>query len=295
MISYTNKMDADELLQQTKALAKHMSVYQPSLAPDITSNAVVSESAIEELLSECEEKWKELEELQNKLTLIETLEDTGSEFSQLMTRVKALTSELNQWQKREPELLSKNHDVLVAVGKEELQRVNKELEMVLSCCQAKNDKLNQDLKSEQKWLEEQEELLKAVTDKAAELQNEVMEFSESRAMRELKVKINQVKTYQEKLLEDLGEFIEEHFPLPQQQGNASKKKKNVPQEPTADLISLQEILELLMNKILQTPHEPYATIDNTFWPPYVEMLLRYGVVLRHPEDPNRIRMEAFHQ
>ncbi|XP_041098111.1 centromere protein K-like [Polyodon spathula] len=288
-------MDADELLQQTKALAKHMSVYQPSLAPDITSNAVVSESAIEELLIECEEKWKELEELQNKLTLTETLDDAGSEFSQLMTRVKALTSELNQWQKREPELLSKNHDVLVAVGKEELQRVNKELEMVLSCCQTKNEKLNQDLKSEQKWLEEQEELLKAVTDKAAELQNEVMEFSESRAMQELKVKINQVKTYQEKLLEDLGEFIEEHFPLPQQQGNASKKKKNVPQEPTADLISLQEILELLMNKILQTPHEPYATIDNTFWPPYVEMLLRYGVVLRHPEDPNRIRMEAFHQ
>ncbi|MGH0165450.1 UNVERIFIED_CONTAM: hypothetical protein FKN15_049447 [Acipenser sinensis] len=156
-----------------------------------------------------------------------------------------------------------------------MQRVNKELEMVLSCCQAKNEKLNQDLKSEQKWLEEQEELLKAVTDKAAELQNEVTEFSESRAMQELKVKINKVIAYREKLLENLGEFIEEHFPLPQQQRNASKK--------------------LLMNKILQTPHEPYLTIDNTFWPPYVEMLLRYGVALRHPEDPNRIRMEAFHQ
>ncbi|KAK6489876.1 centromere protein K-like [Huso huso] len=261
-------MDADELLQQTKALAKHI---------------------------ECEEKWKELEELQNKLTLTETdtLEDTGYEFSQLMTHVKALTAELNQWQKKEPELLSKNNDVLVAVGKEELQRVNKELEMVLSCCQTKNEKLNKDLKSEQKWLEEQEELLKAVTDKAAELQNEVMEFSESRAMQELKVKINKVIAYREKLLENLGEFIEEHFPLPQQQRNASKK--NVPQEPTADLISLHEILELLMNKILQTPHEPYLTIDNTFWPPYVEMLLRYGVALRHPEDPNRIRMEAFHQ
>ncbi|KAK1171657.1 centromere protein K-like [Acipenser oxyrinchus oxyrinchus] len=290
-------MDADELLQQTKALAKHMSVYQPSLAPDITSNAAVSESALEELLSECEEKWKELEELQNKVTLTETdtLEDTGYEFSQLMTRVKALTAELNQWQKKEPELLSKNNDVLVAVGKEELQRVNKELEMVLSCCQTKNEKLNKDLKSEQKWLEEQEELLKAVTDKAAELQNEVMEFSESRAMQELKVKINKVIAYRKKLLENLGEFIEEHFPLPQQQRNARKKDKNVPQEPTADLISLHEILELLMNKILQTPHEPYLTIDNTFWPPYVEMLLRYGVALRHPEDPNRIRMEAFHQ
>lgn len=49
----------------------------------------------------------------------------------------------------------------------------------------------------------------------------------------------------------------------------------------------------LMNKVLGTPHDPYVTIDNTFWPPYVEMLLRYGIAVRHQENNFKIRLETF--
>lgn len=51
--------------------------------------------------------------------------------------------------------------------------------------------------------------------------------------------------------------------------------------------------QLLMNKVLNTPHDPYVTIDNTFWPPYVEMLLRYGIAVRHQENNFKIRLETF--
>lgn len=48
-----------------------------------------------------------------------------------------------------------------------------------------------------------------------------------------------------------------------------------------------------MNQALNTPHDPYITIDDTFWPPYVEMLLRYGIAVRHQENNFKIRLETF--
>lgn len=48
-----------------------------------------------------------------------------------------------------------------------------------------------------------------------------------------------------------------------------------------------------MNKTLNTPHDPYVAIDDTFWPPYVEMLLRYGIAVRHHENNFKIRLETF--
>uniref|UniRef100_A0A3P8TT85 Centromere protein K n=1 Tax=Amphiprion percula TaxID=161767 RepID=A0A3P8TT85_AMPPE len=97
-----------------------------------------------------------------------------------------------------------------------------------------------------------------------------------------------MKVYQERLMESLGDILEKHVPLPQNESSASKKKKI-----HEDLISLNEILEVLMNKVLNTPHDPYVTIDDTFWPPYVEMLLRYGIAVRHQENNFKIRLETF--
>lgn len=52
-------------------------------------------------------------------------------------------------------------------------------------------------------------------------------------------------------------------------------------------------LQILMNKALKTPHDPYVLIDATFWPPYIEMLLRYGIAVRHQENNLMIRLENF--
>ncbi|CAB1344605.1 unnamed protein product [Coregonus sp. 'balchen'] len=142
---------------------------------------------------------------------------------------------------------------------EQLQKLNSQLELVLSCSQAKRDTLRETLKSEQKWLEEKKEVLRAGTEHV-----------------DTKKKIQKMKDYQDRLMETLADVLEEHFPLPTQETNANKKKK------------------LLMNKTLETPHDPYILIDETFWPPYTEMLLRYGIALRHPEDCFKIRLETFY-
>ncbi|XP_019373335.1 PREDICTED: centromere protein K isoform X1 [Gavialis gangeticus] len=286
----------DELLQEVEKLAKHMSIYPHNLAPKIATNLECPVNAKEELLDECEVIWKKLEECQSKLTLLgtETLTDSDAQLSLLMMRVKALTAEYNQWQKQTPEIISTNPDVLVELGKEELQKVNHDLEMVLPIFKARNKKLKEDLKREQQWLEEQQQLVEALSVIEEEMKNQVVQFSEKRAFQELKIKMLKIKEYKEELLSALGEFLEEHFPLPEEDGSA-KKKKSLAKEPTMELITLHEILESLINKLMTAPNDPYLTINDTFWPPYIELLLRYGIALRHPDDPKRIRLEAFHQ
>ncbi|XP_053787606.1 centromere protein K isoform X2 [Vidua chalybeata] len=255
--------------------------------------------AKEELLDECEGIWKQMEECQSKLMLLgtETLLPSDAKLYLLMLQWKALTVDFHQWQARNPELISTNPDVLLELGKEELQKVKNDLEMVLSTVQSKNKQLEEDLKREQQWYEEQKQMLETLN-KIEEEANTQVEHPSTKSLKirelnELKNKVLKLKTYKEELLRALGGFLDEYFPLPEIGKNI--KKKNSSAEPVVELKTLQEILEMLINTLIATPHEPYITINESFWPPYIELLLRHGMALRHPEDPNRMRLQAFHK
>ncbi|XP_009701206.1 PREDICTED: centromere protein K, partial [Cariama cristata] len=264
--------------------------------PEITSDSVRSVDFTEELLHECETIWKQMEECQSKLMLLGTEAPLKSDakLSLLMMRMKTLIAEYNQWQKRSPEIISTNPDVLLALGKEELQKVEDDLEMVLLTVQSKNKQVEEDLKREQQWHEEQEQVLDTLNGIEEQTKTQVGKLSQkslkNKALHELEDELLKLKNYKEELLNALAEFLEKHFPFP----GRSAKKKNSSEEPAVELISLQDIIEILVNKSVNTPYEPYVTINDSFWPPYIELLLRYGIALRHPEDPKRMRLEAFH-
>ncbi|NXP33109.1 CENPK protein, partial [Leiothrix lutea] len=214
------------------------------------------------------------------------------QLSLLMLQLRALTADCHEWQARNPELISSNPDVLLQLAKEELQKVKNDLEMVLSTVRAKNKQLEEELKREEQWYEEQKKMLNTLSKMEEEANTQVEQPSMKRESDELKKKFLKLKTYKKELLNALGEFLDEHFPHPEEAENI--KNKNSSAEPAVGLITLKEILEILINKLMNTPHEPYITINESFWPPYIELLLRYGIALRHPEDPNRMRLQAFH-
>ncbi|NWV28616.1 CENPK protein, partial [Origma solitaria] len=176
-----------------------------------------------------------------------------------------------------------------------LQKVKNDLEMVLLTVRSKNKQLEEDLKREQQWYEEQKQLLDTLTKTEGETKTHDEQLSTKREKEfgELKNKFLKLKTYKKELLSALGEFLDEHYSPPETGG--ATKNKNSSAEPAVELITLQEILELLINNLIIKPHDPYVTISESFWPPYLELLLRYGIALRHPEDPNRMRLEAFHK
>ncbi|NXQ14776.1 CENPK protein, partial [Peucedramus taeniatus] len=258
-------------------------------------DTAVPVDAKEELLRECESIWKQMKECQSKLMLsgTETLLPSDAKLSLLMLQWKALTVDSRQWQARNPELIPTNPDVLFELGKEELQKVKNDLEMVLSTVRSKNKQLEEDLKREQQWYEEQKQMLETVNKMEEEASAQAEHPSTKRELSELKNKVLRLKTYRKELLIALGEFLDEHFPLPERDETIEKKNSSV--KPDVELITLQEILEMLINTIMTTPHAPYVTINESFWPPYIELLIRCGTAVKHPEDPKRVRLQAFHK
>uniref|UniRef100_H0X3F0 Centromere protein K n=1 Tax=Otolemur garnettii TaxID=30611 RepID=H0X3F0_OTOGA len=266
-------------------------VNQQDLDPDSSTDVRDITDSEQELVKECEEMWRDMEEYQNKLSLIgtKTLTDSNAQLSLLILQAKCLTAELRQWQKETPEIIPLTDDVLTTLAEEEFQKLRHDLEMVLSTIQLKNEKLKEDLEREQQWLDEQQQIMESLNVLHSELKNEVVPFSESRRGGG---KIEELMINMVKRKEDLGLLI--GWKWNNIYSLQSKKKKNV-QEPTAQLITLHEMLEILINRLFDVPYDPYVKISDSFWPPYIELLLRNGIALRHPEDPTRIRLEAFHQ
>ncbi|XP_075894835.1 centromere protein K [Nelusetta ayraudi] len=251
----------------------------------------LSEEARDELLEMCEVQFAQLKKLHNEIILSEA-DCCETPQEQSINRLMATDAELKQWLTAKPTLLTTNSEVLLQAGKEEMLKLCSELDMVVSCCKAKRDKLRENKELEEKWLDEMQQMLMAASDHVERLKIEKEKLSEHNVLQDTKVKIEKVKAYEEKLMECLGEVLEKHVPHPQN-GPSSKKKKGITPELQEGLISVNEILELLMNKALNTPHDPYVTIDDTFWPPYTELLLRYGIAVRHQENNFKIRLETF--
>ncbi|XP_068178406.1 centromere protein K [Antennarius striatus] len=254
----------------------------------------LSEAAQSELMEMCENQFAQLEKLQNEILLCEPNFCQNPQ-EQCVNRLIATKAELKHLLTVEPKLLASNSEVLLQAGKDEMLKLCSELEMVFSCYEAKRDKLRETKELELKWLEEKKQALMAANEYVERLQSEKKNLTEHSVLQDTKVKIQKMKLYQERLMECLGDILETHIPHPHNGSTVNKKKKNIiPEESEEDLISVSDILELLMNKILTSPHDPYVTIDNTFWPPYIEMLLRYGIAVRHQESNFKIRLETFY-
>ncbi|KAI9533864.1 hypothetical protein NQZ68_018232 [Dissostichus eleginoides] len=258
----------------------------------VAAEEALSEAALNELMEQCEDQFTQLEKLQNEIILSKP-DSCENPQGQAVNRLMATEAELKQWLTVEPKLLASNSEVLLKAGKEEMLKLCSELEMVLSCQEAKRDKLKEIKELEQKWLEEKQQVLTAAKNHVERIQMEKGKASEHIILLDTKAKIQGMIVYQERLMECLADVLEKHVPLPQYESSTNKKKKSNTQEFDKDMISLNEILELLMNKALNTPHDPYMTIDNTFWPPYIELLLRYGIAVRHRESNFKIRLETF--
>ncbi|XP_072415127.1 centromere protein K [Chiloscyllium punctatum] len=290
----------DQIMEEAKELARRSLLYQSHLPPPLVNAKPLSDTAEEEVLEECNEAWRELGEFQNKLTLAdirEVVQDSENPLAVLFARERALQAELSVQKNRTPKPLLANHEVLTCLGKQELQNTDKQLEMILSCIRTRKKSLQEELAREQKWLKEQLELEKTVQEKFDHQQQNLLAISKNSEIQKLKSRLEKVTNQKDELLSALGKFLDVHYPPPSEKDTRPKTSRSAAErnKGSANFITLHEILELLITKAMKSPHDPYLELDDTFWPPFLEALLRYGVVLRHPDDPHRIRLEEFNQ
>lgn len=288
----------DELIQEAQQLARRSALYQRRLPRPLAADSTVSPASEEAILDECNEAWRKLGEVQNKLTLCDArtlIQDSENPLAVLLARERALMAELNVQKSREPELLLVNQEVLTSLGKQELQNTDRQLEQILSCVRAKKKSLHEQLDRERKWLEEEREIETSLQHREEDGQMVYQGLLENSSLQRMSKDLQKLTVYKETLLTVLGSFLDTHYPHPDETETPGKRRLTRGNTGlTANFITFHEMLERLMTRTMSSPHDPYLQVDDSFWPPYLEALLRYGVAQRHPDDPRCVRLNDFH-
>ncbi|XP_008316044.1 centromere protein K [Cynoglossus semilaevis] len=248
---------------------------------DSQATAELSEAARLDLLRLCSEQFAELQELQNAILY----EPDSCEDEEVVSHLKATEDLLKQWRSAEPKALPSNSEVLVEAGIEEMVKLCSELQMVHSSYEAKRDTLRKIKELEEKWLENKKEIYNATVEHAEQLEKKKKTSSETSLLEDAKNDMQKMQAYLQTLMQCLGSVLEDHVPPIQIESTTNSEKD--------ENISLKDILELLMNKALNSPHDPYVDIGDIRWMPYVELLLRYGIVVRHHENNFKVCLENF--
>nr|CAB3229786.1 centromere protein K-like [Phallusia mammillata] len=90
----------------------------------------------------------------------------------------------------------------------------------------------------------------------------------------------------------MNEFLDSHFPVPstKQQKLAGTNVNVYEMLSQKRFVSMKQLYNDLLNLAVEKPDGPYLVIDDQHWPPYVDLLLRFGIAVRHPGDINRIKL-----
>ncbi|XP_077979744.1 centromere protein K-like [Glandiceps talaboti] len=124
-----------------------------------------------------------------------------------------------------------------------------------------------------------------------------------RLIREAKQKHKKMERYSSELERKLTEFLAEHFPLPTPDDDLGKgkRKRRTSGQTTIDqyvdgkhFVSLRRIIRRMAKQQFESPHDPYIVIEDSYWPPYLELLLRCGVIVKNPQNSQYIKLRPFH-
>ena len=159
--------------------------------------------------------------------------------------------------------------------------------------------INEDIEREEKTNEELKAVYAAAEMKLKETAHE--KHNKSEVIKRLELKCSKLDKANSKVWEEMSEFLDEHYPLPDNDA-FNKVKRKVPVNGCDDtrllklesLKPLKDIVEELMKACVDTPNTPYIVMDHKYWPPYVDLLLQVDIALRHPDDWTRVKLMPFH-
>ncbi|XP_063952743.1 centromere protein K-like isoform X1 [Lytechinus pictus] len=186
-------------------------------------------------------------------------------------------------------VLPNDQVILESLLKEELQKNVSQLEECLSVVEGRRRELDDDLARQNELLSQHQDMNRALESRLREAKEgggKKSRLSEDGQIKILKRKQEKAREVHKVLLNQIGNFVGKHFPLPD-----TSKKRHTEQ---IQYKSLLEIIEILMNKGMDGGTDPYVFIHEAFWPPYIELLLRCDIASRHPQDANRIRLVPLH-
>ena len=159
-----------------------------------------------------------------------------------------------------------------------------ELEAALNKSIAVNEELAKKEEALKKELEEKKYLCSSI-DRANELLRNklqqadrvnVADYSNRRLLlKKLNDRKKEFDTIGQTVIQKMALLLRKHFAKP----------------PDINCISLEEMIEELMNLYFEKPND-YIELSEKYWPPYVELLHRYGIIVSQTNDDRLIKLNS---
>ncbi|XP_038054148.1 centromere protein K-like [Patiria miniata] len=256
-----------------------------------------------QLHNQCEKIWTEVNQIHADLAKEKPLGTLSAAENQMLEVCKAkekqLAGEIHVLKNTPLEAYPSDANTLRVLLQQELETSTAQLQQTLDIVQTQRKELEEELNRERSLLEQHKDVHQSLVQKLEAAKDTSPEQHNSdRGLRDLTRRRQRAAEIQQELMRNLAHFATKHFPLPSAAdiNKASKRRRSSAEsdEEQHRYISLLEILEVLMNKCTDDEPDPYITLDESFWPPYVELLLRCGIASRHPQACQRIRLVPFH-
>ncbi|XP_045170888.2 centromere protein K-like [Mercenaria mercenaria] len=268
---------------------------------------------LKDILDEIARVEAEVAELNEKLAAIrnfprltQDISGAGDEDVQLQVDTNILREKCKQMKAqidnpKEAELMSlpDNEELQFHALKEDLVRKAAQYQECFAFLNVQRKELVEDMEREEKTNEELKAVVKAAEMKLEETIHE--KHTKSEVVRRLETKCSKLDKANSKAWKEMSAFLDEHYPLPDQDAFTKVKKKvHVGGVEDVNLIRLENLKPLkaivkeLMTACVDTPNDPYIVTDHQYWPPYVDLLLQVDIALRHPDDWKRVKLMPFH-
>lgn len=241
------------------------------------------------LMQECEDLWLDVNKLQAQVAS-STPSGPVSEDNPMVSiseaKIKALKGQLAAENEKELSLLPTESDTLRVLLRGELASSVHQLEQTLEVIQGQRRELEEEVKWEKQILDQQKQLQAILQSKLALAKNSSKTSSSIEA--DLTATKRRIEQETIRILRELKNFSKKHFPHPSEADSSDTSSAS------RDVLTLLDVLENFMNKSVDQEGSPYIEIDDTYWPPYVELLLRCGVLQRHEQNANLLKLTPFH-
>ncbi|XP_060600737.1 centromere protein K-like [Ruditapes philippinarum] len=217
----------------------------------------------------------------------------------LKEKCKQMNGQLHALKETALSTLPDNQDLQYITLKDDILKRNAQYRACAAFLNVQREEINEDIEKEEKTNEELKAVYAAAAMKLKETVHE--KHNKSEVIRRLESKCSKLDRANSKGWKELSAFLDEHYPLPDQDA-FNKVKKKIPVNECDDtqllrlesLKPLKDIVDELIKACVDTPNSPYIVMDHKYWPPYVDLLLQVDIALSHPDDCMRIKLMPFH-
>ncbi|KAG2177114.1 hypothetical protein INT43_007770 [Umbelopsis isabellina] len=186
-------------------------------------------------------------------------------------------------------MLEKDEALKELLAKKHLIGTTAELEQALLLLQQELAAAKEQLSEQQEMLQEHQQVRDALTKKLIDVEAAI--DSEESPIGKLREEYRDMNANYRRIMNNLHDFLDQTYPP--KSVRISARAPPGGQEDMEVEFSLKDLLMELMNASYNSPNSYLRLEEGTYWPPYIETLIKARIVVRHPTDATKLKLEDY--